>query len=315
MLGVPRQADMDVFKRVVCEVLPAHGCNTLVLLARYAFEFRSHLEVREADALRPAQAAETGRLCRAHGIRLIPKMNLLGHQSGKTRGSELGLLRAHPEFDETPDQEQVSYCRSLCPRHPQVAPFVCDLLDELIEATGADAVHVGLDEVFEIGKCPRCRGTPNDVLFAEWVGVLHDHLVGRRGVEMLMWSDRLLDSKTAWGNEWEAAANGTAPAVERVPRDIVLCDWHYGVHDDYPSLDYFAGRGFRTVVCPWREMEATEAFLGFARRKRDAVLGVLCTTWYGSHGLLQHLCGEECADTRPEHRQEAASFKRAMELW
>lgn len=315
-LGVPGQDDMEPFMRVVREVLPAHGCNMLVLLTRYAFQFRSHPEVAGKNALSAQQAGDIAQACRDAGIRFVPKMNLLGHQSGKARGSELGLLRAHPEFDETPDDDEVSYCRSLCPRHPQVAGVVCDLLDELIDATGADAVHVGLDEVFEIGKCPRCKGTPNDELFAEWVGVLHDHLVGRRGVEMLMWGDRLLESEAAWGQKWEAAANGTAPAVEKAPRDIIICDWHYGVHDDYPSIDYFTGRGFRVLACPWKDLAATEAFVRFAAGKRsEHLLGVLCTTWYGSHGLVQHMCGEESDATQDAHREELASFKRAMELW
>jgi N-acetyl-beta-hexosaminidase len=85
----------------------------------------------------------------------------------------------------------VRYCRSLCPRHPKVKQVVCDLIDEMLDAFGADAFHVGCDEVFEIGHCPRCKGIANAVLFADWINTLYGHIVGKRKAEMLMWSDRL----------------------------------------------------------------------------------------------------------------------------
>ncbi len=108
-LGVPGGEDYDIFKRLVAEVLPEHGCNTLVLLTRYAYRFKSHPEVAEPNGLSADQASELAQLCRANGVRLIPKMNLFGHQSEKKRGTELGLVRSHPELHDTPDQAEVRY--------------------------------------------------------------------------------------------------------------------------------------------------------------------------------------------------------------
>ena len=191
-LYAPKRGDFDLFKRLVAEVLPEHGCNTLVLLIHYRYEFTSHPEVADDGALTAAEAAELARICRDVGIRIIPKMNLMGHQSGKGGKPPEGLLRAHPEFDETPDVEELRYCRSLCPRHPDLKPIVFDLGDELAAAFDADAIHVGLDEVFEIGLCPRCKGTPAAELFAEWVNALHEHFARKRGLELIMGGDRLL---------------------------------------------------------------------------------------------------------------------------
>ena len=110
-LNVPKQRDIEVFKQLIAEVLPAYQCNTLVLLTRYQYQFQSHPAVRDGEPLTSAQAAEIASLCKAHNVRIIPKMNLLGHQSGRNKGSELGLLRAFPEFDETP---QLPSARYLC---------------------------------------------------------------------------------------------------------------------------------------------------------------------------------------------------------
>lgn len=308
-LGVPKKEDYPVFLRAVEEILPATGYDTLVLLARYQFQFCHRPGVATTNALTPTQAKEIAALCRRKKIRLIPKMNLLGHQSGKERGTEDGLLKAYPEFDETPDLDAVRYCRSLCPRHPEVKRVVCDLIDEMVEAFGADGFHIGCDEVFEIGHCPRCKGASNAVLFADWINTLHGHIVGKRGIEMLMWSDRLLDGQATGFGEWEASMNGTFPAVDMIPNDIICCDWHYGDRPEYPSVPYLTGKGFRTVVCPWREVKATQALLAFAEKVRsDKMLGVLQTSWCNSGNVCRALLGE--AVSGDEYApQVAASFK------
>ncbi len=308
-LSVPSVEEHSVFVRTLDTVLPAGGYDTLVLLVRFRLQFRSHPAVSTAGALTREQASEIVALCRRNKIRLIPKMNLLGHQSGKEKMTQDGLLRAYPDFDETPDLDTVRYCRSLCPRHPQVQPVVCDLVDEMLDAFQADAFHVGCDEVFEIGHCPRCKGTPNAVLFADWINALHAHIVGKRRVEMLMWSDRLLDGRSTGYGEWEASMNDTFPAVDMIPKDIICCDWHYGERMDYPSLPYLTGKGFRTVVCPWRDVKATRALLDFAGRfHSDKLLGVLQTSWCGAGSLCRALLGEPVTEDKYA-AEVAASFK------
>ena len=42
-------------------------------------------------------------------------------------------------------------------------------MDERLDAFQADVLHVGCDEVFEIGHCPRCRGIPTATLLADWI--------------------------------------------------------------------------------------------------------------------------------------------------
>lgn len=184
------------------------------------------------------------------------------------------------------------YCRSLCPRHPEVLPVVCDLIDEMIDLLEADAFHVGCDEVFEIGHCPRCRDVPNAELFADWIVGLHEHIVGKRKIEMLMWADRLFDGEATGYGEWEASMNATHPAVDLIPKDIVCCDWNYTVRDQYPSVPFLTGKGFRTVVCPWRDLEATNALLAYAGTVRaDRLVGVLQTSWCDSGELSRTMLG------------------------
>jgi hypothetical protein len=259
------------------------GVNALVIEVDYSFAFPSHPDLALDRALTPAAATRLARACRAEGIRPIPLFNCLGHQSwAKTT---FPLLLRHPEFDETPGQfpdNKGIYCRSWCPRHPGVNRVVFALLDDLLRAFEADAMHVGLDEVFLIGSehCARCRGKDPAKLFARAVGDLHRHLVRQRKVELLLWADRLLDDRTMGYGEWESARNGTHRAVDRIPKDIILCDWHYEKRAGYPSVAFFADKGFRVWPGGWKNVEATEALVAAAKAKGGPrVLGHLCTTW------------------------------------
>ena len=73
---------------------------------------------------------------------------------------------------------------------------------------------------------------------------------------------------------------GLHRAIERVPRDIVICDWIYQKRDEYPSVDLFQKRGFRVLSCGWNKVDATEAFIDYALKTRtERYLGHVCTVW------------------------------------
>jgi len=38
--------------------------------------------------------------------------------------------------------------------------------------------------------------------------------------------------------------------VDLIPKDVVICDWHYDRPDK--TAIYFAMKGLRVVSCPWR---------------------------------------------------------------
>lgn len=272
--------------KVLMEAFPklaSNGVNVVILEVDYAYEFQSHPEVRGKQFITRTQAHELTAAAHAQGIRLIPQINCLGHQSWSK--TTLPLLAEHPEFDETPGQfpdNKGIYCRSWCPQNPDVNGVVFALIDELIDGFDADAVHVGMDEVFLIGSqyCPRCRGGDPAKLFAKAVNDLHEHIVRQRKVQMLMWGDRFLDANQLRFSEWEASKNGTQGAVDLVPKDIILCDWHYEKRDDYGSVPFLMGKGFRVWPSGWQPLDATQAFSHFAaQQKNPNLVGYLCTTW------------------------------------
>ena len=143
----------------------------------------------------------------------------------------------------------------------------------MIDAFGADAFHVGMDEVFLVAQpsCSRCNGKNPAELLAKSVNDLHRHIVDERTLTMLMWADRLLDDKKFGYGEWEASKNGTSPAIDIIHKDIIMCDWHYEKRPDgYPSVVYLQEKGFRMLPSTWRNKDAARAMLREAHAQGDA---------------------------------------------
>jgi hypothetical protein len=266
------------------ETLSKQGINVIILEVDYNFNFKSHPELRRGTTpITKDGARRFAALCKKSSIRLIPEFQSLGHQSWKA--DTFPLLTVYPKFDLTPGafpNNEGIYCREWDPLNPEVWPIVFKLMDEIIDAFQADAFHVGMDEVFLLGseKSPSTKGKDPAVLFANAVKELHKHLVRKRKVEMLMWGDRLIDGNKFDLGEWEASKNGTAAAIDLIPKDIIICPWHYELKESYPSIPMFLEKGFRVLPAGWKNVDATKALIGFSRKNADPkLLGYMFTTW------------------------------------
>ncbi len=287
--SVPARKDLAACLEFIRAVLPKEGVNALIMEFNYQYDYKSRAEFANPGALGREEVREIAKACREARIELIPQINCLGHQSWREHTG--ALLTKHPEFDETPGKyprNEGIYCRSYCPLHPEVHKVLFDLMDELVEACEAKSFHVGMDEVFIVGDkdCSRCGGKDVAELFAGEVTLLHDHLK-KKGCRMWMWGDRFLDGKATGIGKWEASENGTHPSIDRVPKDIVICDWHYEKAHETPR--FFAEKGFGVVACPWRNSAVALAQLAHVREVRkdkdkavaERALGMVQTTWCG----------------------------------
>lgn len=310
-LIVPRPERLPPLKRAIVEGLAPLGVNVIVLEVNYRFTFQSHPELQMDGAISRRDAKDLADLCRQHGIRLIPEFNCLGHQSW--RETTFPLLIEYPELDETPQIPKDNpgiYCRSWCPLHPRVNEIVFALMDELIGAFEADAFHVGMDEVFLIAsdQCPRCRGKDPAELFAKAVNDYYRYLVEGKGLEMLMWGDRLLDDAQMGYGKWEASQNGTAPAIDLIRKEIIICDWHYGLREEYPSVPYLQRKGFRVLPASWRDVKAALALRDYARQHAtEKLLGHMGTTWVDGADFADALLNEGSPSQRA--REVVAALK------
>ena len=273
--------------------LAAAGVNMLILEVDYNFDYKSHPEL--CGTSRPitrAGAKWLTKACRRHNIELVPQFQCFGHQSWA--GTTYALLTRYPEFDLTPGAypgNKGIYCREWDPLNPKVHAMIFDLLDELIKAFDADRMHVGMDEVFLIGDSlsPATFGKNPASVFAGAVNDLYGHIVKKRKKEMMMWGDRLIDGEKYNLGEWEASKNGTAAAIDSIPKDIIICDWHYELREEYPSLPLFLDKGFRVLPTSWKKIEAVRGFIDYSQAlNHPDMLGHLFTIWSSKQDSLAH---------------------------
>lgn len=325
-ISAPRSAKVEEFVRFIDEELAPRKVNTLILRVDFNYRYASHPELSDPGGLTKEDVGRIVASCRRGKIRVIPQINLLGHQSWSTHTHR--LLQAYPDFDETPWVKMPAkyvwpnadglYCKSYCPRHPKVHEVVFALVDELCDAFEADAFHAGLDEVFYIGeeKCPRCSGRNKAELFADEIKLIRNHVDGK-GRKLWIWGDRLLDGESTGLGVWEASTNGTDRAIDLIPKDVVICDWHY--NRAVPTPAYFAMKGLDVVSCSWkrpktavRQFQDMQEFRDQSpRRLKTHLLGVMQTVWSGSDAFLDEFYGRKPVSDKDKKagESEVACFK------
>ena len=326
-IEAPSVNGLDLFLKFIEEELaPAHF-NLLILRVDWHYDYESHPELKDPNPLKKSDVKRMVTLCKKHGIRIAPQINLLGHQSwAKTT---FALLREYPELDETPHIKTENhsgwpnpdglYCKSYCPLHPDVHTLIFPLIDELTEVFETDLFHAGMDEVFYIGddQCPRCSGRDKAELFAGEVTKIQNHLASQ-GKRLMIWGDRLLDGKETGLGMWEASMNTTHRAIDLIPKEVFICDWHYERPDQ--TAVYFAMKGFDVATCPWSKPEIALAQMNDMIRFRESSTqkmkqhfqGIITTVWSGAGNFLKSYYDPE-TDTKTE--SDAVTLKALIEAY
>jgi hypothetical protein len=320
-IAAPNHTQVETFIRFIDEELAPRSANTLILRVDYNYQFASRPELANLSGLSRDDVKTLVAACRTNHIRLIPQINLLGHQSWQRTNGK--LLQVYPEFDETPwvkVPEKYSwpnpdrlYCRSYCPLHPKVHDVVFALVDEICDVFECDAFHAGMDEVFYIGEsqCPRCGGKDKAELFTNEVKLIRDHLQ-KEHRQLWMWGDRFLDGTVTGMGEWEASKNDTARAIDLVPNDVFICDWHYERAD--LSAVLFAMKGFSVATCPWNNPKvARQQLQDMIRFREHATItmkprfrGVVQTVWSDAGSFLRDLDRQKKNEPGPNNGKSAA---------
>jgi len=331
----PRHNEVDRFVKFISDELGPRGVNTIVLFVcdkDYNYQFESYPQLSDPSLLSKADVKKIVECCKKNKIRLIPQINLLGHQSWREKPNK--LLEQFPQFDETPDIKMPEkyvwpnsddlYCKSYCPLHPDLHKVIFALIDEICDVFESDAFHAGMDEVFILGddKCPRCSGVDKAELFAGEVNRIRDHLASKNR-ELWIWGDRLIDGRTTGVGLWEGSYNYTWRAIDMIPKDVVICDWHYERADLTPV--YFAMKGFRVITCTGRNPDTSVAQaddMARFRKNTTAELqpryyGIMQTVWSGTDQFIDAFYGKQLAN--PAGRGNPADgfkalYKRVNEL-
>ena len=205
------------------------------------------------------------------GLEVIPEVQSLGHVQY--------LTYAYPEIAEIdPNAQQEKDLRAedakpnqffhhcYCPSLDKSYEIIYDVIDEIVEVVQPPRfVHIGHDEVYQIGICPRCKDTAPDVLFERHVRALYDHIKAK-GLRTMLWADMLIREKRY----------ATVPARDRLPKDIVALDfiWYFAFGEDTEQV--LLDRSYEVAV---GNLYSSHFPRYLSRMNRDGMIGGQISMW------------------------------------
>jgi len=159
------------------------------------------------------------------------------------------LVMAHPKIRE---REGDAYPDAYCPNHPDTYPLVFDILEEVIEVFAPKQLHIGHDELYSIGVCPRCQGKKPYELYAEDIRTIKAFL-DSKGIETSMWGEKLLHSYDHNGNPVGGTGNryeknggiceipDLYPCRDLMPEGLHYIHWYWVFDDSYDNVYHERG--------------------------------------------------------------------------
>lgn len=311
-VALPSRENIPFLKRLVRELLVPMRYNMVILQLSGAMEYRCFPKINEAwlEACRNYEAGkwpkpahygfvghdilsheEVRDLCayiRSFGLEIVPEIQSFSHSQYITTAFP-HLAEVPPTASESTagiDQKLADvpsnafYPRDLCPRHPEYYDYLLPIVDEVISVIRPERfVHMGHDEVYEIGTCPRCAGHAAEV-YVEEVTRLRDYLKAK-GYTMMIWSDMLHD-----GNDRYLVPE----ARGHLPRDIVMLDfsWYFFMQEDIE--DQLLPEGYRLMI---GNLYSSHFPRYETRSKKEGMIGGQVSIWaacnessYGYRGKM-----------------------------
>lgn len=212
---------LDVLKKLLPRYA-AWGHQELYLHLEDAVHYPSLPGIGRSDAYTYEELGELVLCAAQNGIRVVPIVNLLGHTQYLIKHPDLRDLN---ELRDGRGDPLVS--GQICPLHPRTLEIAGKLLRDLAPYCTAGKVHVGLDESFHLGQCPRCREEVARLglagHFAGHVNRLHG-LVTKLGLHLGLWADMLYF---------------IPEAIPLLPRGITAYDWYYYPFHRQPRVEFF----------------------------------------------------------------------------
>jgi hexosaminidase len=315
--------------------LASFKVNGIIWEMEDKLRYRRQPAVGAANAISIEEMQMLTRYARERHIDLSPLIQGIGHASFILKHPEMKSLRENPNSDWT-----------FCPLNEGTYRVQCDLYADALEATpGSRFLHVGGDEVGELGTCERCKASGKSALELQliWLNRVCEY-AAKNGRIPIFWDDMLLKNagvyQTTHGKpeDLEKAAEtwkknrGKLDALrEKFPANCWYMRWNYGNVEKFPgnelALDWYKESGLTAVgadaaQCTSLLMPRSErvpAIMSFCRVGiRRGIEGLLCTAWDdGSphmetywRGLIAHAEYSWAGDRRSREDYEAAYRQR-----
>ena len=275
MLDLARLTERHSYYKRLLPYLSEWGYNTLFLHLTddqgCAMEFKSMPELATPHAFSQDEMRGFIKEATKYNIMVTPEIESLGHTEYITI-----LPKYRHLYEILPGKHTYS---AICPTREESINIFKKLYTETADIFPSDFIHVGLDEV-SFGTCRKCQSALKKKksweIFAEYINKLYIITTGL-GKQMIMWGDHIFAEKRI---------------AERIPKNIIICDWHYEPEVNSESVEFFTSKGFKVICAPALisgsqmimpnigNLTNIQNFSQIAwQYKRKGVIGLLNTVW------------------------------------
>ena len=280
-LDLARQKESLAFIRDYFKKAKSWGCNTILLYLENAVKTSVTSEFSADETYSEDEIRKIVSFGEEFGLDVVPAFENLGHlEKFFAYESWRDLSECKNEQTEGRGFDPEPYGSCGCPSNEKLYEKTDEYIKEVASLFKSEYVHAGLDEVFDMGVCPKCRkrienGESKADIFLKHVLHTYD-LIKSLGKTMMMWDDFF---------EY-------VDIVEKLPRDIILCNWNYGFID-YEPRGHWTGRikkdwfglydklGFRYLYCVYAHRASSrynaDSFYRYAKKYKP--FGAICTAW------------------------------------
>ncbi len=279
-LDLARQMETIVFIKQFVDFIAEHHFNTLVLYLEARIKTDSFPFPSEEDAYTKDEIREIVNYCTKKRIDVIPVVATLGHAELFLQYKEMEKLA---ELREGIKGRFSEFKNMFCPSLPETYQFLEEYLSDVASLFPSEFFHIGCDESWDIGFCSICKKAAGgeNALFKQHILKVYDIVKNRLGKRVMMWDDLFEIYEDV---------------LQDIPRDIVMCSWHYDLIDETPvghfnnslkedPLALYDSLGFDSLFCSRaNSIRNIETFTEYANSRKT--LGGLATTWEKSTSFL-----------------------------
>ena len=275
-LDLARQIETVEFIKQFTDIIAANGYNILFLYLEGRVRTKSFPYPADNECYTSEQMREIVEHASAKGIDVVPGISLLGHAE---------LFLQYQELEETAELRDGkngrfwSNCKfAFCPSQEATYKFFEKYLEEICAIFPSEYFNIGLDEVWDIGYCDKCKTMIDDFsdeqrLFLNNL-LRHHKVLTRLGKRVMMWDDMF---------------EFYHDILEEVPRNIIMVNWQYDNDVQYCKghfsnlkvehvLAEYDRLGFEYIIAPSDYSSANvRTFTEYAESFKP--LGGLVTAW------------------------------------
>lgn len=315
-MGLPTVENIDFVKKLIRYVLLPFCYNHVILEFNGDMRYDRHPEITEkwleserlyregkgervmhADigaegtSLEKSQVREIVDVLDGFGIEVIPEVQTLGHIEYITNAypefAELGIFKktaTEADLKLIKHAHIVDHC--YCPNNEKCMQIVYDIIDEVIEVVRPKRyVHIGHDEVYHLGLCPKCKEKGAPRVYVEHVTALHDYLA-KKGLKTMLWSDMLHTNMYYTGEHFDSVKRD-------LPKDLMLLDFTWYFHLDTDIEDFLLPEGYNIMM---GNLYSSHYPRYSSRIAKKGMVGGQISTWtgvnekkFGEHGKFLDL--------------------------